>query len=353
MKIAMTGGGTAGHVTPNLALALRLQAQGIAIHYIGTQTGLEAQLVEQAGIPFSAIRAGKLRRYLDLRNIVDLFNTGIGFVQALAILNRVKPDLVFSKGGFVSCPVVWAAWLRHIPVILHESDITPGLANRLSMPFARNICVAFPETLQHIKNGKGVLTGIPIREALFTGSASAGRALCGFTDDRPVLLVIGGSQGSEMINTALRSALPALQEAFQVCHICGKGRIDAGLMEVPGYRQFEYVSEELPHLFAMTDVVVSRAGATILFELLALRKPHLLIPLSRRVSRGDQILNARSFAQRGFSNMLMEEDLSEISLQQQVLATYRDHDGYIEAMRRAESTPATEIIVDLISQYEM
>jgi UDP-N-acetylglucosamine--N-acetylmuramyl-(pentapeptide) pyrophosphoryl-undecaprenol N-acetylglucosamine transferase len=350
MKIILTGGGTAGHITPNIALLPGLRANGFSIDYIGLRGGMEAQLIAREGVPFHGIRAGKLRRYLDVKNMLDLGNTAMGFAQALRILRAIKPDVVFSKGGFVSCPVVWAARLRHIPVVLHESDITPGLANQLCLPFAEKVCVAFPETLPHLPPGKGVLTGLPIRAALLAGDAAQGRALCRFGKEKPVLMVIGGSQGAECINTMIRATLPILTREFQLCHIVGKGNLRPELQASGKYCQFEYVSDELPHLFAMADLVISRAGATTLFELLALRKPHLLIPLAARASRGDQILNAASFEKQGFSRVLPEEQLEETTFLHAVRETYRERQSYLAAMERVSAVSAADAVITVIRQ---
>jgi len=314
--IVLTGGGTAGHVTPNIALLPALKHAGYNIHYIGTKDGIERNLIEAENIPYHAIPAGKLRRYIDWQNITDIARIKMGFIKAFFTLARLKPDVVFSKGGFVTPPVVWAAWLLRIPVVIHESDITPGLANKLALPFARRICYAFAETGKHLPSDKAIHTGIPVRTELRTGDAQKGREICNFTPDKPTLLIIGGSQGSQAINTAIRTALPDLLKTFQICHLCGRDHLDTNLKQTAGYAQFEYVSEDLAHLFAMANFVVSRAGATTLFELLTLHKPTLLIPLSARVSRGDQILNAQSFQNSGYSLVLSEDDLTPETLHQ-------------------------------------
>lgn len=314
--IVLTGGGTAGHVTPNIALLPALKHAGYDIHYIGTKDGIERNLIEAENIPYHAIPAGKLRRYIDWQNITDIARIKLGFIKAFFTLASIKPDVVFSKGGFVTPPVVWAAWLLRIPVVIHESDITPGLANKLALPFAHRICYAFAETGKHLPTEKATHTGIPVRAELRTGNAQKGREICNFTSDKPTLLIIGGSQGSQAINTAIRTALPDLLNTFQICHLCGRNNIDTHLNQTDGYAQFEYVSEDLSHLFAMANFVVSRAGATTLFELLTLHKPTLLIPLSARVSRGDQILNAQSFQNSGYSLVLSEDDLTPETLRQ-------------------------------------
>ncbi len=350
MKIVLTGGGTAGHVTPNIALIPHLKSLGFEIAYIGTANGMERQLIEREGIPYYPIHAGKLRRYLDLKNVTDTVQITYGFLESLALIRKLRPAVVFSKGGFVSCPVVWAAWLQRIPVIIHESDFTPGLANRLSMPFAATICYTFPETAKFLKGSKN-LTGIPVRDSLLTGDKDQGLHLCGFSPQKAVIVVIGGSQGSGVLNTIIRQTLTALLHKYQICHICGKGNIDSALQGVSGYHQFEYVNEELPHLFAMADLVVSRAGATTLFELLALQKPHLLIPLSKLSSRGDQILNAQSFAKQGFSQVISEEELTETVFLDGIQRLKQDHEQYRQAMSRSQLGDAVKAVIGVIQNH--
>lgn len=350
-RIVMTGGGTAGHVTPNIALIPRLKKMGYEIHYIGTKDGIERGLIEAQGIPYHSISAGKLRRYLDLKNLTDTFRVVRGFNDAMSVLRKLKPDVVFSKGGFVSCPVVWAAKMRGIPAIIHESDMTPGLANKLSIPFARKICYTFPETKDYIPKEKGVLTGIPVRESLFSGKAELGKRLCGFNDKLPVMVIVGGSQGSQVLNNAIRGILNELLKKFQICHMCGKGNVDQSLNNLSGYKQFEYINEELPHVFAMADLVVSRAGATTIYELLALKKPNLLIPLSKQASRGDQILNSESFEKQGFSKVLMEEELNSKSFMENVEELYSGRTSYIKAMENSAVGNGTEKILELIRSY--
>lgn len=350
-RIVMTGGGTAGHVTPNIALIPRLKKLGYEIHYIGTKDGIERKLIEEQGIPYHPISAGKLRRYLDLKNLSDAFRVIKGFNDSIGVLRRLKPDVVFSKGGFVSCPVVWAAKLLGIPAIIHESDMTPGLANKLSMPYAKRICYTFPETEGYIPKEKGVLTGIPVREGLFSGKAELGKRLCGFNDRLPVMVIVGGSQGSQVLNSVIKDNIEELLKKFQICHICGKGNLDKSLSNMSGYAQFEYINEELSHIFKMADMVVSRAGATTIFELLALKKPNLLIPLSRQASRGDQILNAESFKKQGYSMVLMEEDLNSDSFINNIEELYLNRQNYIDSMGKSDITGGTDKIVDLIVSY--
>lgn len=346
-KIVLTGGGTAGHVTPNIALLPHLRNAGFEIHYIGTANGIERQLIKKENISYHQISAGKLRRYFDLKNFTDLFRIAAGFFQALLIIAKIKPDIVFSKGGFVACPVVWVSWLLRKPIIIHESDMTPGLANKLCIPFARKICYSFPETKKHLPQDKGVHSGLPVRESIFSGDREEGKRLCGFLDNKPVILVICGSQGSQIINKVVRESLPTLLPDFNICHICGKG----GTTEnQPGYHQFEYVNEELPHLFALSDIAISRSGATTLFELLALAKPALLIPLATNASRGDQILNANSFESQGFSKLLNQDQLSKDTLIRQIKLVYQSRNEMISAMKKTSIPNGVQAVARLIEE---
>ena len=347
-KIVLTGGGTAGHVTPNIALLPALQAAGYEIAYVGSYEGIEKKLIADFNIPYTGISTGKFRRYLDPKNFSDPFRVMKGFVEARNYLKNYQPDVVFSKGGFVSVPVVRAAASLHIPCIIHESDMTPGLANKLCIPVAEKVCCNFPETMKNIPADKAVLTGSPIRAELAQGSRLAGLNMCGFTANKPVIMVIGGSLGASGVNKLVREALPQLLEDFQVVHICGKDKVDNLLLNTKGYVQFEYVKEDLKDLFAMADVVISRAGANAICELLALHKPNLLIPLSANASRGDQILNARSFERQGFSMVLEEEELTNETLLSAVHDLYDNREKYIDAMKHSSQQDSIDTIIDLI-----
>ena len=348
-KIILTGGGTAGHVTPNLALIPSLKALDYEIRYIGSYQGIEKRLIENAGIPYDGISSGKLRRYLDVKNFSDPFRVLKGYAQALRLIHRYKPDVVFSKGGFVSVPVVLAAKHYKVPVIIHESDMTPGLANKICIPSATKVCCNFPETLKYLPSDKAVLTGSPIRAELLSGDRLAGLSYSHLSADRPVILVIGGSLGSVTVNGVIRRILPRLLKDFQVIHICGKGNLDESLIGTAGYVQYEYVDAPLKHLFAAADLVVSRAGANSICELLALHKPNLLIPLSAAASRGDQILNAKSFGAQGFSKVLEEEALTEDTLYQSIQDLYENRAKYITAMEGSSLTNAVDTIISLIN----
>ena len=350
--IVLTGGGTAGHVTPNIALIGRLKEQGYQISYIGSYNGIEKTLIEELGIPYYGISSGKLRRYFDLKNFTDPFRVLKGFSEARKLLKQLKPDVVFSKGGFVTVPVVVAAGRLKIPTIIHESDMTPGLANKLCIPSAVKVCCNFPETKAHLPEGKAVVTGTPIRQELLQGDAEKGRAFTGFTTEKPVLMIIGGSLGAQAVNDAVRRILPQLLEDFQVVHLCGKGKKDDTKDGLKGYVQYEYIESELADLFAMADIVISRAGANAICELQALKKPNLLIPLSANASRGDQILNARSFEKQGFSMVLEEEAITDNVLLKAVHDLYANRETYRQTMENAPGQDSISVICDLIASCQ-
>ena len=348
-KIILTGGGTAGHVTPNLALLPSLKKAGYEIRYIGSYQGIERKLIEGAGIPYDGISSGKLRRYFDLKNFSDPFRVAKGYFEALHLMKHYKPDVVFSKGGFVAVPVVLAAKHYKIPVIIHESDMTPGLANKICIPSAAKVCCNFPETLKYLPEGKAVLTGSPIRAELLQGDRLAGLQYTNLSAAKPIILVIGGSLGSVKVNGAVRSILPKLLEQFQIIHICGKGNLDESLIGTSGYVQYEYVDSPLKHLFAAADLIVSRAGANSICEILALRKPNVLIPLSAAASRGDQILNANSFAKQGYSTVLEEEKVTDDTLFDAIHDTYENRRTFIENMEKSHLNNAIDTIMKLIN----
>ncbi len=347
-KIILTGGGTAGHVTPNIALIPGLKKLGYEIKYIGSYDGIEKKLIEEIGIPYVGISSGKLRRYMSAKNFTDPFRVLKGYSEAKKYIKKYRPDIVFSKGGFVSVPVVLAARKYKVPVIIHESDMTPGLANKLAIPSATKVCHNFPETADYLPKGKSVLSGCPIRSELLSGNADKGRAFCGFTNDKPVIMIIGGSLGAVAVNNAVRAVLPELLKKYQVVHLCGKGKIDTSLNDMAGYRQYEYIKDELKDLFAMADIVISRAGANAICEIAALKKPSLLIPLSARASRGDQILNAKSFKKQGFCEVLEEEDITDEKMLSTIDKLFSDKEKYINAMSASDSTNAVDIILNLI-----
>ena len=347
-KIVLTGGGTAGHVTPNIALLPALQRAGYEVTYMGSYDGIEKKLIGDFEIPYVGVSTGKFRRYLDIKNITDPFKVIKGFSEARKFLKEYQPDVVFSKGGFVSVPVVRAAASLGIPCIIHESDMTPGLANKLCIPVTQKICCNFPETLQALPAEKAVLTGSPIRAELAQGNKLAGLDMCGFTANKPVIMVMGGSLGAANVNKAVREALPKLLEDFQVVHLCGKDKMDNLLLNTPGYKQFEYIKSELKDLFAMADLVISRAGANAICELLALKKPNILIPLPAASSRGDQLLNAKSFESQGFSIVIHEDDLTTSLLVDKVHELFFNRQNYIDTMSNSGQMDSISTIMSLI-----
>lgn len=349
--IVLTGGGTAGHVTPNIAMIPALQEKGFQISYIGSYDGIEKKLIEEMGIPYYGISSGKLRRYFDPKNFTDPFKVLKGYQEARKLLKKLKPDVVFSKGGFVTVPVVIAAKHRKIPAIIHESDMTPGLANKLCIPSAVKVCCNFPETVDKLPSDKAVLTGTPIRQELLNGNKLAALKFTGLKPDKPVLMIIGGSLGSVAVNTAVRQILPELLKDFQVVHLCGKEKLDESLTSLDGYVQYEYIKKELADLFALSDIVISRAGANAICEISALKKPNLLIPLSANASRGDQILNARSFEKLGYSKVLEEEELNNEILLKTIRDLYANKDSYIKAMSESSQMDSIGKIVQMICEY--
>lgn len=346
-KIVLTGGGTAGHVNPNIALIPFLKEKGYHISYIGSKDGIEKTLIKPLGIDYYEISTGKLRRYLDFKNITDSFRVVKGVSDATSIIKKIKPNIIFSKGGFVSVPVVIGGYLNKVPIIIHESDISPGLANKFSIPFAKKVCATFPEALQNIPKNKAILTGTPIRQELFKGSKEKGNKICNFKINKPIILVMGGSLGSVKINTILRECLDTLLKDFNIIHLCGKNNLETNISK-EGYFQIEYATEELKDLLAISDLVVSRAGSNAICELLALKKPNLLIPLSKNASRGDQILNANSFKKQGFSNVLYEEDLSKDSLIENIYTLSKQQTIYINTMSNSSLNNSINKVIEQI-----
>ena len=346
-KIVLTGGGTAGHVTPNIAIIPTLKEMGYDISYIGTYNGIEKKLIEEIGIPYYGISSGKLRRYFDLKNFTDPFRILKGYFQAKKLIKKLKPDVVFSKGGFVTVPVVFAASKKKIPIVIHESDMTPGLANKLALPKATKICCNFPETKKMFE-GKATVTGTPIRAELFTGDKEKAKKFCGFKDDKPTILIVGGSTGSVAINNAIWEVLDELLKTYNVIHICGKDKTDSKYNGKEGYAQFEYVKSELSDLFTLADIVISRAGANAICELLALKKLNILIPLSLKASRGDQILNAESFQKSGYSYVIDEENLNHDTLLKALTEIEDKKEEYITAMEKSKVSDSITTITSII-----
>lgn len=348
--VLLTGGGTAGHVSVNEALIPVFHDLGYDIHYIGSKDGIEKELIQgrHTEVTYHEIQSGKLRRYFSMKNFSDPFRVGVGVLQAHSIIRKLKPELIFSKGGFVSVPVVLAGRLAKTPVIIHESDVTPGLANKLALPFSNHIFTVFEKTLQYVAQEKATCSGAIIRPELLMGNAEQGLRLANLTGEKPVLLITGGSQGASRINEKIRSELSELLQTFELIHLVGKGNVDQTLLGTKGYAQFDYVTDDLPHLLAASDMTISRAGSNAIFEFLALKKPMLLIPLSAAQSRGDQLLNAAYFESLGIANVVQEEELTNTTFVEQLQRVENNKQAIIQKMNEIEQPKTPEEMVQLI-----
>ncbi len=351
-RIVLTGGGTAGHVTPHLSLIPRLREMGYDIHYIGTEKGMERGMVESLpGVTYHVVQSGKLRRYFSVQNFTDPFRVLHGAGTAARLMSTLKPDVLYSKGGFVSVPVVAGAWLAGVPSVCHESDLTPGLANRICAKFASRVATTFQECADAL-GPKAVCTGTPLRPALFRGSRAAGLAMAGFDGQKPVLLMTGGSSGAQSVNRCLRESLPALLPRMDVLHLCGRGNRDESLASTLGYCQLEFLGDEMPDALAAADIVLSRAGSNTLSELLALHKPMLLVPYPRGASRGDQIENAESYRRRGLARVLPQESMTPETLTEALTALLADKDALRAAVEAYPVQDGTDAVLALIEEVQ-
>ena len=351
-QILLTGGGTAGHVMVNLALIPLLKEAGYKIDYIGSYDGIEKDLISPIeGVTYHAISTGKYRRYRSIENIKDPFKVLNGIRQSVQLIHKLKPSIIFSKGGFVSVPVLIAAKLTQTPAVIHESDLTPGLANKIAMPFAKKILVTFEETLQYVDEKKAAFIGAVVRPELFEGSKQRACQLLDFNSNDPILLVMGGSTGAKHLNEFIRSQLEVLTKKYQVIHLTGRGLMDESINH-PRYHQFDYVKDELNDLLTSADVIVSRAGANAIFEFLALKKPMLLIPLPKRVSRGDQILNASVFEQAGFAKVLDEDELTVTTFFETLTQLEQDTPDMVARMAKRDAKDAIQQVLETIRKYE-
>ncbi|MFK4414230.1 MULTISPECIES: undecaprenyldiphospho-muramoylpentapeptide beta-N-acetylglucosaminyltransferase [Bacillus] len=348
-KILFTGGGTAGHVMINMVLITKFMEKGWGIEYIGSQNGIEKLLVQN--VKYNSISTGKLRRYWDWENFKDPFKIIKGCIQSYKLMKRIKPDVVFSAGGFVSVPVVIGAWMNKVPVIIREPDSTLGLANKIALPFTTKLCTTFPQTGENVSNEKKVYVGPIVREEIERGNVLRGRSYCKFQQDKPVLLIMGGSQGAQWINDMVRGSLEKLLLNFNIVHMCGKGKIDLSI-GMEGYMQFEYIGDELPHILNMASVVVSRAGSTAISELLFLKKPMLLIPLTNSSSRGDQVLNAEYFSRQGYAEVIIQDRINTNVFIHAVNKLYTNKERYIQNMNGYKKTNDEGIhqLIDIINE---
>ena len=350
-RIVLTGGGTAGHVTPHLALLPHLLESGYDVVYIGSHNGIEKDMMALPGVTYYSVNTGKLRRYADAKNLTDPFRVLGGAVSSYKLIRKLKPSVCFSKGGFVSVPVVFGAWLNRVPVLCHESDLTLGLANRIAARFAKKVATTFPECASMLGK-KGVLTGTPLRPALFQGTREKGLAMAGFPGEKPVLLMMGGSSGAQSVNAVLREALPRLTKELDVLHLCGRGNLAPELNGTPGYWQAEFLSDDLADALACADMVLSRAGANALCEFQALGLPMLLVPYPKGAGRGDQILNAHSYEQRGLAHVLYQENLTADTLVSAIHRLRGDLPRMRAALKAAPPADGTQAVLDLIESIQ-
>ncbi len=353
-KIVLTGGGTAGHVTPNIALIPKLIKEGYEIHYIGSKTGVEKNLItsldSSLNVKYYSISSGKLRRELNFENVKDVFKVTKGILEANKLIKKIKPDVIFSKGGYVVVPVVLAGKKQNVPVIIHESDYTPGLANKIAIPFAKTVCTSFESTKKFIKKATVVHTGPPIREEIKEGNKEIGESLCNFKNKKPVIMLMGGSLGAKKLNETLRKALKQSKlNNYNVIHLTGKGNLDDTLT-YDNYKQFDYVGEEMSHLLNFADIVITRGGANAIFELLSIKKPNIIIPLSLKASRGDQIQNAKEFSEKGYSKVIFEEDLNTDLLLKEVEDLFNNSFHYINKMSSYKGINTLDMIVKIVKE---
>lgn len=334
--IFFTGGGTAGHVFPGLAVAEEIRKTWHGkIVWVGSKKGMERRFARQSGLEYESIPTGKMRRYFSLRNILDIFKILFGVIKSYRLCNRYKPVLVFSKGGYVSVPLVFAAGRKGIPVITHESDTDPGLATKLNARTAAKICIAFEETKKYFEPSmqeKLVVTGNPVRKGISGGSAERGRKLLGIPADKKMIFVLGGSQGARQINDLIRKVLPDLESKYFILHQMGPALYVPS--RDPLYRTVDFIGEEMPDFLAAADLVVCRAGANTLAEISLLGKPAILIPLMGGAGRGDQVKNARLFKQYRAVEVLEGEEAVPEALKERIISIMEDREKRAELSKR-------------------
>ena len=352
---AFTGGGTAGHVFPAFPVIDRLQADGVNVVWIGSISGMERKLVENAGITYCGVPSGKLRRYFSLRNFTDVFLIAFGFIRSMILLAKLRPSVLMSKGGFVTVPPVAAARLLRIPVLTHESDVDPGLATRLNLKLGARPLLAYEETRSYLSasdSNTAVVTGNPVRDVLLQGNSVEGRRIAGLedSDTRPLILVLGGSQGAREVNDLITESLDTLIGIAAVVHQTGPG--NPAVPDRPGYLSRPFFTSELPHLLAAADLAIARSGAGSVWELAATATPALFIPL-RGATRGDQLLNAAMAEQAGFGRTLDESaDGAEfVKLVSGLLKDRKALTSMADAARRFPATGAADKIAGILKEY--
>mgnify|MGYP006293825583 CR=1 FL=1 len=355
--IVFTGGGTGGHVFPGLAIIDQLKNHWEGnIVWIGSSGGMERQLVRDAGVRFIGIPSGKLRRYISMENIIDVARIIAGFISAFFILARIKPAAVFSKGGYVTVPVVAAAALLHLYTVTHESDLDPGLATKINSFFVNRVLVSFEQTRKHFslrKQEKIFVTGNPIRPKIFRANPLSAYELLGLKENLPIILFIGGSQGAIQINTLLEPIVDRLRRDCFIVHQTGNHGYHG--MKKEHYITFPFIGEELFDLLSAADLVVSRAGANMLWEIGVMGKPSILIPLTGSATRGDQVKNARYFEENGAAVVLMGEELTSDALYDtitELITNKRRRETMGEAARTICGTDSNDRIIEILLQKD-
>lgn len=349
MKVLFTGGGTLGSVTPLLAVAEAYEAQDKDVEFVwvGTDTGPEFDLVDELGIPFFTVSSGKFRRYFSVKNFSDLFRIVAGFFQSIALLRRLRPDVVISAGGFVAVPVIWAAGLLKMRVHVHQQDIRPGLANRLCLPFATSVSVAFEKSLEDYAEYEPVWTGNPVRKAMFDGDEGEAIREFGLEEGVPTVLVLGGGTGAASLNALVVGAAGDITGSAQIVHVTGKGKGGESDVSMSRYHAVEFLTDAMKHAYAVADLVVTRAGMGTLTELVALGKPTIIIPMPN----SHQEENADFFAVHGKIPVLEEGDLDSVGLADRIKTTLTDAEGLrnmTEGMRALTLSDAAERVIRLL-----
>ncbi len=341
--IILTGGGTGGHVFPNVSLLPELKKHFSKIYYLGTN-GIEKEIISKyKEVKFIEINAYKFNRTHKLKNLFLPFKVLSSVTKISKIIKKIKPDIVFSKGGFVSVPVCISAKLNKIPIVSHESDLSLGKANKLIYKLSTTLCTTFEKTAQNLK--KAVYTGAPIRKELNFGSVKKGKEIIDFKNNLPTIMVTGGSTGAKKLNEAIFSALPILTEKYNVIHLVGKNK--GKKINCKNYFQLEFTNE-IQNLFALATVVVSRAGSGAIYELLHLKKPMLLVPLPKGNSRGDQEENAKYFKEKNYAEVLEEKDLTTKTLIQKIDFLYQNKEKYLTLIQSEDTSSGSKKIVEQI-----
>lgn len=348
-KIVLTGGGTAGHVMPNIALLKYLEKEFDEIHYIGSHNGIERNIIEKyPQVIYHGISTVKLIRSLTPKNLLIPFKLLKSLRETRKILKGINPSVIFSKGGFVSVPVVLAGSKLKIPIIAHESDSSIGLANKIIIKKCEKMCFSFENLAKKYKE-KGLYTGSPIRDNIFKGDKEKTLKELNFAPNKTTILIMGGSLGATAINNVIFENAEELSKKYNIIHIVGKNNINKKLINLKNYKQIEFTNQ-IENYFAAADLIISRSGSNSIFEFLALKKPMILIPLPKASSRGDQILNAQIFHNNGFSHILYQEKLNKDSLLDLISYVFQNKNFYVSNMQKSTIQNANKLILNEIKK---